>query len=250
MKEEADGPRGTWGVCMPQSRRLLRNTCLHSTEPRTALWSMINLDALKEQRNCHTSGQQMQVPPSDSTDLIPNGTFEEVSAASRTFGDASNLTVKSVTTANCDWGTSLTILLSGHGRRKHSRCSKCRAAVVHKITRIKAQRPTTTQNLLRIPVLAWVRTQTACSHHLYFYFIITQTIFQNLTLSKHPLFIWRFIEQGEQVWLPGFVFKTHDIKTSGRIWTILCEVSSSVPTQMWREYPKIDLTLYAPCIIL
>jgi hypothetical protein len=34
--------------------------------------------------------------------------------------------------------------------------------------------------------------------------------------------MWRFTEQGKQVWLPGFVFKTRDIKTSARISTILC----------------------------
>jgi hypothetical protein len=34
--------------------------------------------------------------------------------------------------------------------------------------------------------------------------------------------MWRFTEQGEQVWLPGFVFKTRDIETSARISTIFC----------------------------
>jgi hypothetical protein len=95
MQEEAEGPRGTWGLCVPQSRRPLRNTCLHSTEPSTALWSVTNLDALQEKRYCHTSGQQMRVPPSDSTGSIPRQTirtFEEVSTGSRTLRDTSNLT--------------------------------------------------------------------------------------------------------------------------------------------------------------
>jgi hypothetical protein len=63
---------------------------------------MINLDASQEQRYCNTSSQRMQVPPSDSSGSIPRQTiqtYEEVSTASRTLGDASNLTVKSVTTA-------------------------------------------------------------------------------------------------------------------------------------------------------
>jgi len=63
---------------------------------------MINLDALQEQRYCHTSGQQKRVPPSDNTGSIPRQTirtFEEVSTASRTLPDASNLTANSVTTA-------------------------------------------------------------------------------------------------------------------------------------------------------
>jgi hypothetical protein len=63
---------------------------------------MINLDALQEQRYCHTSGQQMRVPPSDSTSSIPwqtIGTLEEVSTASRNLRDASNLTANNVTTA-------------------------------------------------------------------------------------------------------------------------------------------------------
>jgi hypothetical protein len=63
---------------------------------------MINLDTLQEQRYCHTSSQQMQVPPSDSSGSIPRQTirtYEEVSTASRTLGDASNSTVQSVITA-------------------------------------------------------------------------------------------------------------------------------------------------------
>jgi len=63
---------------------------------------MINLDTLQEQRYCHTLGQQMRVPPSDSTGSNPRQTirtFEEVSTASRTLCDASNLTANSVTTA-------------------------------------------------------------------------------------------------------------------------------------------------------
>jgi hypothetical protein len=63
---------------------------------------MINLDSLQEQRYFHTSGQQMRVPPSDSTGSIPRQTirtFEEVSTVSRNLSDASNLTAKSVSTA-------------------------------------------------------------------------------------------------------------------------------------------------------
>jgi hypothetical protein len=36
--------------------------------------------------------------------------------------------------------------------------------------------------------------------------------------------MWRFTEQGEQFWLPRFVFKTRDIEASARISTILCEL--------------------------
>jgi hypothetical protein len=67
---------------------------------------MINLDALQEQRYCHTSGQQTRVPPSDSTGSIPRQTIrtsEAVSTASRTLRDVSNLTAKVVTTAKVVW---------------------------------------------------------------------------------------------------------------------------------------------------
>jgi stress response protein YsnF len=58
---------------------------------------MINLDVLQEQRYCHTSGQQMRVPLSANTGSIPRQTIPtfEVTTASRTLRDASNLTAKS-----------------------------------------------------------------------------------------------------------------------------------------------------------